>query len=43
MVNFERDTSSDTGDGESFSGENVEHNVENFMLESLREARISCD
>ena len=31
VVEFERDTSSDTEDGESFSGEDEEHTVENFM------------
>ena len=32
VVDFGRNASSDTEDGESFSGEDEEHNVENFML-----------
>ena len=32
VVDFGRNASSDTEDGESFSGEDEEHNAENFML-----------
>ena len=39
-VDVVRDTSSDTEDGESFSGEDEEQNVENFMLCSF--AHFAC-
>ena len=35
-----RDAPSDTEDGESFSGQDEEHNVENFMLSSF--AHFAC-
>ena len=35
VVDFERVTSSETEDGESFSGEDGEHNVDNFVAVPL--------